>query len=177
MKKIGIYFSILFFFIAITCQGQELKMEGFKVLKHQSHDKSWFNYSETSDDSIYSSPKGVNGKSLEFTFSEFDSRVLIDSLEKSIFLDTEIEQINSLYRCIASFTISSADGKIVKVDYVFKPRVEGNNNSYPEIDLKKLKRYSQKIKENLNFKLHFSNDIYTHGYITLFYPIFVSTRN
>lgn len=174
MKRILII-SIVWL-LSTGIKGQEVVKDGFKIYKTYLDGHLWLNFEEISDSYTYPFPQGSKHEFLEFMGADFDSRDILDSLERSIFTKREIDLVNSKYKCLATYTISTVDGRIVKVTYAFFPR-NSNALSYTEIDPIKLKAYSRKIKENITFVVRFSNDIKTHGFITQCSRVFISARN
>ncbi|MDN5291924.1 MAG: hypothetical protein PWQ06_2163 [Anaerophaga sp.] len=122
--------------------------------------------------SSFGPPLNDEGQIVNFIESDFKSRKVLDSLERTIFSKEEILSFED-YRCIANVIVSST-GQIVKVSFSFNIFDASEKEFFSKINTGKLLLLSQKIKQQITFDFSYGCDIKEHGYFSQGFLIFKS---
>jgi hypothetical protein len=158
LKEIWLYVFFLLFIIPVYA-GQDHGKHGFT----KQHRKNYYGeimtcYKDTNAYKFTESPRDINMSTPELIGVNEINPEIIKKIETTIFTEKEITELNKPGRVNIMQCIVHTDGRIVSVSFDF-------NGIDPKIDLQKLARYREEIKELFKMKLTFSSKIVQDGYI------------
>jgi len=167
MKKGIICFTVIFSLTTYVTYGQIQLLKDTLIKKTERNVKTgklnvrYFDGIWIEDE--LSLPKDANENTVEIVDEKLSSIEKLNSIVSHVFTDDEIRYLDSNKCYISCWVLSS--GRIVSASISFR----GHD---PNVDLKKLIEFSDRIKKELSFKLSFDKSVKDKGYIYLSFPAF-----